>query len=46
VFRFAGMQHDTRDWLNALYDLRASGTRAYPITSAQVVRPISRATER
>ena len=36
AFHFAGIHHDSRDWLNALYDLRAAGVPAYPITSAQV----------
>jgi hypothetical protein len=36
VFRFAGIHHDNREWLQALYDLRAAGVDAYPIVSAQV----------
>ncbi len=36
AFHFAGLHYDSRDWLNALYDLRAAGVPAYPITSAQV----------
>lgn len=36
VLRLPGIQHDNRDWLHALYDLRAAGIDAQPIVSAQV----------
>jgi hypothetical protein len=36
VFGVAGKRHDSRDWLHALYDLRAAGNEAYPIVSAEV----------
>ena len=36
VLRLAGAHYDNREWLHALYDLRASGVEAYPIVSAQV----------
>jgi hypothetical protein len=33
---FLGARHDSREWLHALYDLRAAGIAAYPIVSAEV----------
>jgi hypothetical protein len=36
AFSLAGARHDSRDWLHALYDLRAAGIEAYPIVSAEV----------
>jgi hypothetical protein len=36
AFDFGIVAHDNRDWLHALYDLRAAGVEAYPIMSAEV----------
>jgi hypothetical protein len=36
VVHLPGFHHDNREWLHALYDLRARGVAAYPIVSAQV----------